>query len=219
MNLSPDPNPRNIWELDSADGSKRYEIVNVIMHPLFTIHFMDFDVALIQVLPKIELNVEDGPIPVCLPSATTWNSLMPSWEGTLMTVMGWGRDREDANSTLPVLKKLEDLPYVPFETCSKYLRYEKLYRWNRRILCAGYLKGGKDTCQGDSGGGLLVKQESNQYMQVGITSWGEGCARPNTTGIYTRVTEVMQWVYFHTGQQESKWCLEDTKSDTNKSQT
>ena len=34
---------------------------------------------------------------------------------------------------------------------------------------------GKDTCQGDSGGPLTV-EANKQHFQVGITSFGEGCA-------------------------------------------
>ncbi|XP_057368852.1 trypsin alpha-4-like [Daphnia carinata] len=48
---------------------------------------------------------------------------------------------------------------------------------------------GKDTCQGDSGGPLYVSG-----VQVGITSWGSGCADPNFAGIYTRVTTYVDWI-------------------------
>ncbi|KAK4010282.1 hypothetical protein OUZ56_019428 [Daphnia magna] len=48
---------------------------------------------------------------------------------------------------------------------------------------------GKDTCQGDSGGPLYVKG-----VQVGITSWGSGCADPDFAGIYTRVTTYVDWI-------------------------
>ncbi|XP_032782705.2 trypsin [Daphnia magna] len=48
---------------------------------------------------------------------------------------------------------------------------------------------GKDTCQGDSGGPLYV-----DGVQVGITSWGYGCADPEYAGIYTRVTTYVNWI-------------------------
>ena len=46
---------------------------------------------------------------------------------------------------------------------------------------------GKDTCSGDSGGPLQAPVGGGVYRLVGITGWGDGCARPNAPGVYTRV--------------------------------
>ena len=51
-----------------------------------------------------------------------------------------------------------------------------------------------DTCQGDSGGPLLLFTSNNVWEQVGITSIGDGCARANSPGIYTRVTAYQSWI-------------------------
>ncbi|XP_036147587.1 anionic trypsin-like [Monomorium pharaonis] len=56
-------------------------------------------------------------------------------------------------------------------------------------LCAGLPEGGRDACQGDSGGPLLCNG-----TQVGIVSWGEGCARPNRAGVYSRVDFYLEWL-------------------------
>jgi secreted trypsin-like serine protease len=44
-----------------------------------------------------------------------------------------------------------------------------------------------DTCQGDSGGPLMIFSNQRWYL-IGITSYGQGCALPNNTGVYTRVS-------------------------------
>jgi secreted trypsin-like serine protease len=64
------------------------------------------------------------------------------------------------------------------------------------MLCAAAR--GKDSCQGDSGGPIFVKELVPQaekkakpvytYTQVGIVSWGFGCARPAFPGVYTRLS-------------------------------
>ena len=59
------------------------------------------------------------------------------------------------------------------------------------MLCVGVAGGRKDACQGDSGG-PLVKTGSDE--QVGIVSFGEGCARANFPGIYTKVSNYASFI-------------------------
>lgn len=57
------------------------------------------------------------------------------------------------------------------------------------MLCAGYPEGGRDTCAGDSGGPLIAKKkDSGRYEQIGVTSWGYGCAIRLNPGVFSRVT-------------------------------
>ncbi|XP_037524454.2 tryptase [Rhipicephalus sanguineus] len=60
------------------------------------------------------------------------------------------------------------------------------------MYCA-YRKG-TDSCQGDSGGPLMSRVVGGRYVQVGIVSFGEGCARTYIPGVYTRVEAFTSWI-------------------------
>jgi trypsin len=92
-------------------------------------------------------------------------------------VYGWGRQAEHDTNKSPLLHKAS-IPIMADEQCSGiYARYDA-----RAMFCAGYPEGGIDSCIDDSGGPFVV-----DGRLAGIVSWGIGCARPNTPGVYTRV--------------------------------
>ncbi|GAB6028384.1 hypothetical protein CHUAL_002551 [Chamberlinius hualienensis] len=65
-----------------------------------------------------------------------------------------------------------------------------------RMMCAGYIKGRRDACAGDSGG-PLVWENNGRLIQVGVVSWGIGCARANYYGVFTRITAMLPWIHNH----------------------
>jgi len=62
-----------------------------------------------------------------------------------------------------------------------------------RMFCAGRSSDGKhyDSCQGDSGGPIIDKGTG---IQVGIVSWGYGCAQPGYPGVYAKVSNQIGWI-------------------------
>ena len=54
------------------------------------------------------------------------------------------------------------------------------------VLMVAAGKEGKDTCTGDSGGPMFARQDDKRY-QIGIISFGEGCATQKYPGVHTEV--------------------------------
>ncbi|MEU8888255.1 serine protease [Streptomyces sp. NPDC048442] len=98
------------------------------------------------------------------------------------TIAGWGADKEGGSQQRYLLKA--NVPFVDDATCTK--AYGDLIAGEE--LCAGLPAGGTDTCQGDSGGPMFRKDNAGAWVQVGVVSWGSGCARPNFPGVYTEVS-------------------------------
>lgn len=97
------------------------------------------------------------------------------------TVIGWGATREGGPQS-PTLKKAT-VPFVSDATCDN--SYPELAPATE--ICAGYPQGGVDTCQGDSGGPMVKRAATGEWREVGIVSYGNGCARPNYPGVYSEV--------------------------------
>lgn len=64
-------------------------------------------------------------------------------------------------------------------------------------ICAGI--GNSDACQGDSGGPLVIRRVPGEPVQAGIVSWGMGCARAESPGVYMRVSAFAPWISSVTG--------------------
>lgn len=101
------------------------------------------------------------------------------------TVAGWGANREGGSQQRYLLKAT--VPFVSDAACKGYGGLYSDLVANEEI-CAGFDAGGVDTCQGDSGGPMFRKDNAGNFIQVGIVSWGEGCARPEAPGVYTEVS-------------------------------
>lgn len=59
-------------------------------------------------------------------------------------------------------------------------------------LCAGG-EAEKDSCRGDSGGPLMF-QQNGVWVAAGIVSFGVKCGTQGVPGVYTRVSQYMDWI-------------------------
>ncbi|WMX47574.1 S1 family peptidase [Streptomyces roseicoloratus] len=99
------------------------------------------------------------------------------------TVAGWGAAREGGAQQRYLLKA--NVPFVSDASCQAAYGSSLV---PAEEICAGYSQGGVDTCQGDSGGPMFRRDANGAWIQVGIVSWGEGCARAGYPGVYTEVS-------------------------------
>ncbi len=102
--------------------------------------------------------------------------------GTTATIVGWGRTSEGGPPSDQLLEA-----QVPIRSDSECAAAYFLEFDPETMLCAAPAAGGTDTCQGDSGGPLMVSDGSGGLVLAAITSWGDGCARPDKPGVYTRL--------------------------------
>jgi secreted trypsin-like serine protease len=105
-------------------------------------------------------------------------------KGTFV-VMGWGLVREGAGRQERRLR-YASVSTIPDADCAADYRRAGVDLVAEDSICAG--GHGVDTCQGDSGGPMVRRDLSGRWMQVGIVSWGLGCARDGYPGVYTQVS-------------------------------
>ncbi|HIW60919.1 MAG TPA: serine protease [Candidatus Stackebrandtia excrementipullorum] len=98
-------------------------------------------------------------------------------------IMGWGADSEGGPQQSLMLKAT--VPFVDDVECGD--AYGSSFDGPAEI-CAGLPEGGVDACQGDSGGPMIARDASGEAVQVGIVSWGYGCARAGYPGVYAQVS-------------------------------
>lgn len=164
------------------------KVSKVIIHPDYDDDSMINDVALL----KLERPLNDVEI-----ISINGNVSVPK-AGTDATVIGWGALSEDGE--YPDVLRQVTLPIVSNATANKPQSYNGDI--TGQMLAAGLKDGGKDSCQGDSGGPLVVKQGGN-WLQVGVVSWGHGCARPNNYGIYARLSSLKAWIDNRMGEESN----------------
>ena len=85
---------------------------------------------------------------------------------------------------------------MDLNTCSRAYSQVQRVDIGSKQVCAG--RGSTDTCTGDSGGPMMVPDRSGSWSVVGITSFGVECAREDFPGVYTRVSEYLQWIRSNT---------------------
>ncbi len=185
----------NLVSMESSEG-ELVDVDSVIFHSDFSWDTNVNDIALLKLASQAEtepvkLVFENGDPP----------------PGTDTTVMGWGLLSESGQP--PDVLNSVTVPIVSNEDCNKPTAYSGVI--TETMLCAGYKEGQRDACAGDSGGPLVISK-AGKYVQLGIVSWGEGCARPEKYGVYTRVSKYREWIAENT-EGDVPFQIEEPDSD------
>lgn len=134
--------------------------------------------------------------------------------GSPISVAGWGNTKIHYEAELSMQLMAVDVSTVSNEDCdnSEGVYWKWVSDLNRSIpltgsykgkiksgmLCAQDLDGdsiNEESCQGDSGGPLVVEgSEASADVQVGVVSWGLGCADEDFPGVYARVSTYYNWI-------------------------
>ncbi|XP_058519419.1 ovochymase-2 isoform X2 [Ochotona princeps] len=176
-----------------------FRIKTVIIHPHFsTGKPMDYDIALLKMAGTFQFGQFVGPL--CLPKPGKRFET-----GLVCTTAGWGRLTEDGVFS-QVLQEVK-LPILSQEKCVAALLTLKRPFSGKTFLCTGFPEGGRDACQGDSGGSLMCQSNRGIWTMAGVTSWGLGCGRgwrnnalenkQGSPGIFTDLSKVLPWIYEH----------------------
>lgn len=163
-----------------TEGVETFEVADIIIHHKYS-SALEFDIAL------IELKGNSKQTPIALNEEELRISPVKQ---TMVWVSGWGMLRSGGFKLPNILQKVE-VPLVSQDECNAPASYDGDIK--DHMICAGFKQGGKDSCQCDSGGPLFMKSE-NTFSLVGIVSYGDGCARPNKYGVYTKVNYFTSWI-------------------------
>lgn len=157
--------------LDNTSTGQTLSADQVVVHPDYE-DTDTFDAALIHVTTPIQAPAID---------------LVPLGDDTLeadgaaLTVSGWGTEFF-GSPFIPAQMKAVDVEAVADESCTT----NGLMGFQADSeMCAETLGG--DSCQGDSGGPLFGTLADGRQVQVGIVSYGLGCATPEFPGVYGEV--------------------------------
>ncbi|KAJ8868338.1 hypothetical protein PR048_029854 [Dryococelus australis] len=171
---------------DEPYGFQERRVQIVASHPQFDARTFEYDLALLRFYEPVTF--QPNIVPICVPNGDT------KFVGRTAWVTGWGRLYEDG--PLPSVLQEVSVPIINNSVCENMYRNAGYIEHIPEIfICAGWNKGGFDSCEGDSGGPMVIQRQSDKrWLLGGVISWGIGCAEPNQPGVYTRISKFRDWI-------------------------
>ncbi|MEI6894602.1 MAG: trypsin-like serine protease [Colwellia sp.] len=183
----------NIGEYNLADGANKTKTISrIYIHPEYN-EGADFnnDIAILELTETIENAA------VTLIDFADSKTL--AQENSTATVLGWGNiiaygsNEESPDSSLQDTLQQVELSLLSNDECQEKLAQVDNIDITDSMICAAFDGGGKGSCQGDSGGPLLVNTNLG-WQQIGIVSYGIGCAQAEFPDVYSRVGNFTDWI-------------------------
>ena len=172
-----------------GSGGDEYDVEEVISHPNYG--WSGNDIALLRTKEPIVFNDDVQPISIICSEQVAAGAQDP---GVISTITGWGNTSQGGQGA-DILQFIE----VPIISPNDPGLSNQLNINTTTEILAGSIDGGMDSCQGDSGGPLAVRNvEDTEWLLVGITSWGLGCAQEGKPGVYTKVSNYINWINTNT---------------------
>ena len=169
-----------------ATGGRKHGVSAILTHPQYNATTGQYDLARLTLAePSNQL-----PVPVVAPGQ---ESLWPANANGY--IAGWGALAEGG----PFPPQLQ-MAVVPIRDDASCLGVPGQFFDPQSQVCAGFPGGGVDTCQGDSGGPLFVEDTTGRQVLIGVTSFGRGCGRPQSLGVYARLGAPAVHTWATTGQ-------------------
>ncbi|MEI4196798.1 serine protease [Roseovarius sp. E0-M6] len=163
-------------------------IAKLIVHPGYNpSDYNVHDVALLKLSGKF--NIPNSQLAI-LPTKAVEKKL--AGVRTCSEVAGWGALESGGQSSSYLMEV--DVRQLSNDVCKRGYG-DGIRSGQGPHLCAGYEEGGKDSCQGDSGGPLIVRDGPTGFLQVGVVSFGKGCAWKGFPGVYARVSDHRDWIF------------------------
>lgn len=168
------------------EGGTKANVKKVIIHNNYNPRMNNYDFALLQLDEPLVLN-----------NTTMKAAILPDQNERVRdrvecSTSGWGLTNVNALNPSSVLRSV-DVRVVNSAICKlSYSRIRTII--TDQMICAGRWWGGKDACNGDSGGPLHCSGKL-----IGVVSWGYSCGKPFYPGIYARVPSVRLWIQKFTG--------------------
>lgn len=170
----------------ASDGGVKMDIENVYVYPGFERKTLKQDIALIKFKNPVPEDLNIIPVELALESPRQDSSCQAAGWGKLFD---YENKRSNVNETVkPPSGKLQqvDLSIIANNRCRSIYGHTRI---TDGMLCTMKDVGGQDACEGDSGGPLMCNG-----VQVGIISWGEGCGRVMSPGVYTDLAYFHPWL-------------------------